>query len=576
MREYVRVGLALVSALLSCTIDPGEATGARCSDARPCPDDHSCMETVDGGVCVKIVCNQTSDCAAGMVCEGNICQLVCIEDDSCLEDFLCEEGKCQPDASPRLGAVWGNGSDSCPGAAGARCFADGLVVDGHNLADAQLELQGARTWMLARTPGVHTHQRVTVMLPTDLVEGSYTLTALNQAGSDQQTLTILKGEPGDPGSYVAGVGVTIVDDTISADIGTSAGQVAGGDVVAALEARIAALENLQLGDTTLQVGPTATYPNVAAALAFLADKRVAPDAKVTIQIADGAYTSSTEIELTHPDGDRLEIVGNVGSPGNVTLTFNGSNGFAIWGYDLGLLDGVTILGNDTSGTNGIAAAYGELRCGSSVIVDGFGVGFYAHAGGHIEASDTASHNNEFYGYLAEFGGYVRANNGTATGNGIGGGFSALNNGMIVANQATADSNTGTGFSAGFGGTVLAFQATSSNNLDSGFSASVNGTMHVPGADAISNTGYGFAAHDSGMVSAGNSTADSNGDDGFWAHRGGVLSAAGSTSLDNGDHGFSATIGAVIDAHNATVSGNTSGGYSHTVGTLSSDGSFIEP
>ena len=62
-------------------------------------------------------------------------------------------------------------------------------------------------------------------------------------------------------------------------------------------------------DVTGDGSPTAPWATIARALRFLRDRWIATDATVTIQLADGLYTMTAPVEINHPCGSRIAIVG---------------------------------------------------------------------------------------------------------------------------------------------------------------------------------------------------------------------------------------------------------------------------
>jgi hypothetical protein len=235
--DTVSVGL-LLTGVLGCGLKDASITGKRCDPDNACPNGYACVSSFGGqSACVESPCRSSSGCVAGYVCSEGACLALCNNDGDCPESHACEKGLCNSSAAPRLTAVLGNGSMSCSQATAGRCFADGLIVNGENLLGAEFKLTGAATFSLPRSPaGEQTALRVTLDLPADLGAGQYTLVAYNSAGSDQTAVNILQGEPG---SYTAGLGITISGGTVAADFGSGAGQVAAGDAVADLQARLA-------------------------------------------------------------------------------------------------------------------------------------------------------------------------------------------------------------------------------------------------------------------------------------------------------------------------------------------------
>lgn len=123
------------------------------------------------------------------------------------------------------------------------------------------------------------------------------------------------------------------------------------------------------GSTTGDGSLTAPFSTLAAAFAWLADKRIIPSATVTISVGAGTYTSTSTVELNHPDQNRIEITGyttaltartiNAVNTGTKTFTINGVDcrsefpaGGAAKIYGSTLNDGVfTVASNGYSGGN---------------------------------------------------------------------------------------------------------------------------------------------------------------------------------------------------------------------------------
>jgi hypothetical protein len=110
------------------------------------------------------------------------------------------------------------------------------------------------------------------------------------------------------------------------------------------------LEVIREGDAAevLAVGPTRTkgaqkqeFVSPAVALNWLAEHRIAGDASVEIRLDPGTYTFSSPLEVRHPDGDRIQIVGDPEFPESVVLEFAGTDAIVLRG-DLGLLAGVSV------------------------------------------------------------------------------------------------------------------------------------------------------------------------------------------------------------------------------------------
>lgn len=234
--------------------------------------------------------------------------------------------------------------------------------------------------------------------------------------------------------------------------------------------------------------------SLAAALAGIAQWRIAPGAFVVLKLADGTYWQAGTVHIEHPDGTRVQIVGNTEAPEKVRLIWAGhTDGIYVGaGQALGRLDGVTLFrdipgGNDNGAKDNaiglLAEDAGTLRAGPAVIVDGF-----------------------YYGAQARFGGVMRLR-GTTVRRAGDAGFFAYSGGHIDAQQAKAEDvsdsrlGLGSGFVAEYGGTIDATGAQSKRNALAGFTALSNGSIVANGASATENRRYGFYAITNGSIVA---------------------------------------------------------------------------
>ena len=235
-------------------------------------------------------------------------------------------------------------------------------------------------------------------------------------------------------------------------------------------------------------------PSLAVALASIAQWRIAPGASVVLRLADGTYRQTGTVNIEHPDGSRIQIVGNTEAPGNVRLIWAAqTDGLYVGaGQVLGRLDGVTLSrdipgGNDNGATDNatglLAENAGVLRAGPAVVVDGF-----------------------YYGAQARYGGVLRLR-GTTVRHAGDAGYFAYNGGHIDAQQAKAEDvsdsklGLGSGFVAEYGGTIDATGAKSTRNALAGFTALSNGSIVANGASATENRRFGFYAITNGSIVA---------------------------------------------------------------------------
>ena len=83
--------------------------------------------------------------------------------------------------------------------------------------------------------------------------------------------------------------------------------------------------------------------DLAGALDAVALWHIRPGARVTIRLADGVHAQRGMVDLRHPDGIRLSIVGNIGNPGRCRLVWQGGGGlYCGAGAAIGRIDGVRL------------------------------------------------------------------------------------------------------------------------------------------------------------------------------------------------------------------------------------------
>ncbi len=224
------------------------------------------------------------------------------------------------------------------------------------------------------------------------------------------------------------------------------------------------------------------------ALAAFDDRQVASSATVTFQLPEGTSDCVSPVIVDHPDGAHFRILGH--GRDKTRLTFFGGHGFLIpMTRGIGLIDKMTISGNDVGG-NGVMVEDGaSARLGADFVVRNFIDGVHA-AGGWIRAAGVVSENNANNGFEAALGGFIVANDAIARGNAVFG-FDAYLVSGIIANDAVAQGSQ-VGFNSNFGSAIQANGASSSGN-QTGFHANGNSLVIAFGTTASANTAYGYVA-----------------------------------------------------------------------------------
>lgn len=244
------------------------------------------------------------------------------------------------------------------------------------------------------------------------------------------------------------------------------------------------------GATTLSV--PSDYANINDALAYLHDKFIANDAVVTIQVDDCTdQVYQQPIQIIHPHGKQIEIIGNVADPSSCVLQFNGSSGFEIaHKRKLRLLNGFHIQGDRTAGTNGVSATKGAgIRVGAATVISDFHNGIEATLSGRVYANTVLISNNAGSGVVSKYSGYVQANGAQSKANALHG-FHSVDGGIMQTNNSKALENEQNGYFSENFGHIQSQEAEASGNLGSGFFATGKAYLDAHASTASNNpTGF---------------------------------------------------------------------------------------
>mgnify|MGYP006270937315 CR=1 FL=1 len=158
-------------------------------------------------------CSSVQQCPAGQVCIDGQCQEVCNNDLQCQGELVCVDGTCSQcencRAIPEVTRIDGSGSQA-DGPAEPRRIKSSIVLLGKNLSGSAVQLTGEGLDGQELTAcGEQRDDRLEVQLPDGVSPGEYNLRVVNQAGSCGADVTVLKGEKGEPGSYVIGDGLQL-------------------------------------------------------------------------------------------------------------------------------------------------------------------------------------------------------------------------------------------------------------------------------------------------------------------------------------------------------------------------------
>lgn len=357
---------------------------------------------------------------------------------------------------------------------------------------------------------------------------------------------------------------------------------------------------------TLQV--PAEYPTVQDALDTLASWRIASDVYATIQIApSGSMYELSTLEVRHPDGDRIRILGDVSAPESVVLQFAMGNGIQVNnGHVLGMIDGLTIRGPGREVSDGfgvLVSSNSVIHIGSSVLVEGWAFGLHARdnsfadiragtrfreisqtavragAGGTVSAPGVVIDSVET-GFNAD-GGTVYAQDSNLTYSSVG--IGATNGGRVDAVRVTmtgvagstgvhaergsvinVDGSTVTGGSIGFyaeEGAILSCADCGASMLTgTGFHADTGSLLTADHARSHDNEGYGYLCDNGSTLIADGSSATYNLFSGYHINQGSMLRGRSLHAESNEEHGLALEDGSVADVKMATITDSGFDGF----------------
>lgn len=241
-------------------------------------------------------------------------------------------------------------------------------------------------------------------------------------------------------------------------------------------------------------------PGLSAILAAVSSWSIPRNARLILRLAEGTHELQASVELSHADGARIAILGNVQVPSRIQLLWRRPLDlfYAPAGGRIELIDGLSIVHAD-AGSRGQGSAFladngGFIRCGSRVTVHGFYYGFQARYGGVIQCPGSVCSGGGDANYFAFNGGHIVAPNSKAT-------------------HARDNANKlGSGYVAEYGGTIDAVNAVATDNAMGGFVALSNGVIRAYGSTAERNGRRGYYVNTGGVIVAHDSVARLNCED----------------------------------------------------------------
>ena len=277
-----------------------------------------------------------------------------------------------------------------------------------------------------------------------------------------------------------------------------------------------------------------------------ADRAHQGDAVLTLQLETGTHSTATTVNLNHPQGANIEIIGKSSDPSSVVYEYTGtSNAFVLNKHAIGKVYGIQLEATNATSGNGFSLydnAWAQL---GYMTIDGFGtygVSIRRQSGVRVQDPMTIRNSGSYAADVRD-NGYLYAPNIEVHDNKYG---------IVLARNSTAIVNGSESY----------------NNTFNGYSSSYGSYLSASNAEAHDNGLYGFNAYYNSYIYADNSLAEDNGNNGYYAVDASIR-ARYASAVNNGAFGYRVSYNSFMDT-NYSSNSNTSGEYNVTERTSSSD------
>jgi hypothetical protein len=274
---------------------------------------------------------------------------------------------------------------------------------------------------------------------------------------------------------------------------------------------------------TLPIAPFTQVNTIQEALSALDNYKIASGVTVTIQLTQNVENYDT-INITHPDGDKVRIVGNC-SGGACTIQFKpGINGvYVANGNKLGFLDNFKLLGQQSDQTVGIYAYEGgNIVCGINMAVQKFCYGVWASRKSYIHASNVVTQYNSMTGIYAYMGSFILADNAMIDHNYYG--IIIEKNSHISASNAVVSYNNFYAIEVNYGSSLDASNLNINLNGGCGIHVGGNSSAKLDRPTIADNIYCGSSTQESSATTIYNGVVQNNSGCGFCVDLGGVVFA----------------------------------------------------
>lgn len=243
--------------------------------------------------------------------------------------------------------------------------------------------------------------------------------------------------------------------------------------------------------------------SLESALTAAANMRIWPTGSLTLQLEDGVHAIPSTLDLRHPDGDRIRILGDVDEPDNVVLECADEVCLDVsWGGEIAMIDGMVLVGNGEN--QGVRTTYdGRVTLGASIEFRDFDIGIVCTTGGVVRGNGVRLMGNRI-GAVADAGGMIDLQRPIISSEVLG--IGAEPAGMVVTWNATVRGGE-IGFKAR-GGQIWAPRATVDTVQQVGFQA-MQGGMILGTSTTVTGSPLAYEAVDGGTLFTGDPTSAGN-------------------------------------------------------------------
>ena len=304
-------------------------------------------------------------------------------------------------------------------------------------------------------------------------------------------------------------------------------------------------------DTTWNIGSNGEYTNLVDAMAAARSVLIHPDATLTLQMDNDLHVMTESVNLNHPNGANINILGNSSDNSLVKLQFSGTGLILDEAHTFGAVQNLTLQGDGTG--NGMHVVDGSTMLNAyNLVIEEFDRGIWTwHNSSFFCDGDILIQNNATHGMDIRY------------------------NSVLIHDSTGSITTTGNGSDGLYvtwGATGEAVGLDSYDNGNDGIQVAYNAAFYASEANFSNNGDYGAKVHYMSFLYGATSDYNSNGGHGLNTEHGAYAYAGSSTFNNNSAYGAGAFRFAGMRIENSTATGNYRGIYTSSVGFIRANGS----